>query len=129
MVSLNSSSNSPYTRFTCCSSEFLRLASKRESTFSSRSFIFTALQLNGYLLLAIASCLDSIRGRNSANLQPFSYESIIILICYSLVFSLLQPFGNSISFAVVLAIQTGTVLGILQNPDWTRTCLKPGLEK
>ena len=49
------------TSFPMYSSELLRLASKRESTFSSQSFVFTALQLSAYLLSAIASCLYSIR--------------------------------------------------------------------
>ena len=91
------------TSFPMYSSELLRLASKRESTFSSQSFVFTALQLSAYLLSAIASCLYSIREQNSHNLQPF---------------------GNSILFAVVLAIQSinaycETLTGLEKKPDST----------
>ena len=49
-------------------------------------------------MLATASC--SIRGQNFANLQPF---------------------GNSISFDVVLAIHTGTVLSAGVTTKWA-TC-------
>ena len=87
IVSLNSSLHSPNTCFICCFSELLKPASKRESIFCPRSSACTALKLTGNLLLATASC--SSMGQNSTNLQPF---------------------GNSISFVVVLAIRTGTVL-------------------
>ena len=60
------------------------------------------MQLSGYLLSAIASCLYSIRGQNSHNLQAF---------------------GNSISLALVLAIQS--IKAYCETR--TRTCITPGL--